>query len=46
MRVLVVQNFEGEGMGQLGTALAEADAEIDLRHPYAGEALPDGRVGP
>jgi GMP synthase-like glutamine amidotransferase len=40
MRVLVVQNFDSEGLGQVGAALAEAGAEIDLRRPYRGEALP------
>jgi GMP synthase-like glutamine amidotransferase len=40
MRVLVVQNFDNEGLGQIGAALAEAGAEIDLRRPYDGEALP------
>ncbi len=42
MRVLVVQNIEGEDIGQLGAALAEVDAEIDLRRAYAGDALPTG----
>ncbi len=41
MRVLVVQNFDSEGLGQVGTALAEAGAELDLRRPYNGEALPE-----
>jgi GMP synthase-like glutamine amidotransferase len=45
MRVLVVQNFEDEGLGQLGTALAEAKAEVDLRRPYDGEGLPDDASG-
>jgi GMP synthase-like glutamine amidotransferase len=45
MRVLVVQNFEDEGLGQLGAALAEAEAEIDLRRPYSGEALPENASG-
>ncbi len=40
MRVLVVQNFEGTGLGQLANALAEAGAEIDLRKAHRGEALP------
>lgn len=40
MRVLVVQNFDSEGLGQVDAALAEAGAEIDLRRPYQGEALP------
>jgi GMP synthase-like glutamine amidotransferase len=45
MRVLVVQNFEDEGLGQLGTALAEVDAELDLRRPYRGESLPQDASG-
>ncbi|BCG96686.1 type 1 glutamine amidotransferase [Mesorhizobium sp. 131-2-1] len=40
MRVLVVQNFDSEGLGQIGAALVEAGADIDLRKPYNGEALP------
>lgn len=40
MRVLVVQNFDGTGLGQVGTALAEAGAEIDIRRAHHGEALP------
>jgi hypothetical protein len=33
MRVLVVQNYDNEGMGQVGAALAEVGAEIDLCKP-------------
>lgn len=40
MRVLVVQNFEGTGLGQVGAALAEAGAEIDLCNAHLGETLP------
>lgn len=40
MRVLVVQNFDDEGLGQLRVALAEASADIDLRRPYDGDILP------
>jgi GMP synthase-like glutamine amidotransferase len=40
MRVLVVQNFDNEGLGQIGAALVEAGADIDLRKPYRGETLP------
>lgn len=40
MRVLVVQNFDDEGLGQLRVALAEANADIDLRRPYDGDILP------
>lgn len=45
MRVLVVQNFEGSGLGQVETALVEAGAEIDLRRPYEGETLPGDAGG-
>lgn len=40
MRVLVVQNFAGTGLGQIATALAERGAEIDLRRADEGEPLP------
>lgn len=45
MRVLIIQNFEGTGPGQVGTALAEAGAELDLRRPYLGDALPEDAAG-
>lgn len=41
MRVLVVQNFDGTGLGQLAAALEEAGAEIDLRQAHLGQALPE-----
>ncbi|MDQ0318395.1 GMP synthase-like glutamine amidotransferase [Pararhizobium capsulatum DSM 1112] len=40
MRVLVVENMPHSKLGQVGVALAEAGADIDLRRPYQGEALP------
>jgi len=40
MRVLVVENMAHSDLGQVGVALAEAGAEIDLRQPFTGEALP------
>jgi GMP synthase-like glutamine amidotransferase len=40
MRVLVVQNFDNTGLGQVGAALAETGARIDLCKPYLGDALP------
>ena len=40
MRVLVVQNYDNTGLGQVGTALAEAGAEIDFRRAHCGEPLP------
>jgi len=42
MRVLVVENYSGTTLGQVGTALAEAGAEIDLRQVHLGEPLPAG----
>ncbi|RRI03017.1 type 1 glutamine amidotransferase [Mesorhizobium tamadayense] len=40
MRVLVVQNYDNTGLGQVGAALGEAGAELDLRRPYLGDPLP------
>ena len=40
MRVLVVQNFAEEGLGQLATALAEANAVVDFCRAHRGDALP------
>ncbi len=40
MGVLVVQNYEGSGLGQIEPVLADAGYSIDLRHPYSGDALP------
>lgn len=45
MKVLVVQNFDGTALGQVGTALAEAEAEIDLRKAHHGDALPADASG-
>jgi GMP synthase-like glutamine amidotransferase len=45
MRVLVVQNFDGAGPGQVGAALTEAGARLDLRQPYRGDPLPDDAAG-
>lgn len=42
MHVLVVQNYHNTGLGQVATALNEANASIDLRSAYLGEALPNG----
>lgn len=41
MHVLVVQNYRNTGLGQVGRALEEAAASIDLRQAYLGETLPD-----
>ena len=40
MRVLVVENDKVTLLGQVGVALAEAGAEIDLCRPHAGDAVP------
>ncbi|MBZ9674430.1 type 1 glutamine amidotransferase [Mesorhizobium sp. ES1-1] len=45
MRVLVVQNYDNTGLGQVGTALAEAGADLDLRLPYKGDKLPEDAAG-
>jgi GMP synthase (glutamine-hydrolysing) len=42
MRVAVIDNIEYSPLGQVGVALREADAEIQVFRPWAGEALPDG----
>jgi GMP synthase-like glutamine amidotransferase len=41
MRVLVVQNYQNTGLGQVGQALHEVEATVDLRQAYLGEALPE-----
>ena len=40
MRVLVVENMAHSDLGQVGVALQEWGAEIDLRQPFTGQALP------
>lgn len=40
MRVLVVQNYDNTGLGQVGAALAEAGAQLDLRMAHRGDPLP------
>lgn len=42
MRVAVIDNTEVSPLGQVGVALREADAEIQVFRAWAGEALPDG----
>jgi GMP synthase-like glutamine amidotransferase len=47
MNVLVVQNFDGTGLGQVARALDEIGATVDLRRVHRGEPLPanaDGHV--
>ncbi|MHA6687373.1 type 1 glutamine amidotransferase [Mesorhizobium sp. A556] len=45
MRVLIVENYGNTGLGQVGAALAEVGAEIDLIRPYLGDALPNDAAG-
>ena len=40
MRVLVVENDKVTLLGQIGVALEEAGAEIDICRPHAGDAIP------
>jgi GMP synthase (glutamine-hydrolysing) len=45
MRVLVVENDKVTLLGQIGVALAEAGAEIDICRPHAGDAIPADETG-
>jgi len=45
MRVLVVQHEDECPPARLGTWLVEAGAELDVRRPYAGQALPADLAG-
>lgn len=45
MRVLVVENMAKTELGQVGTALREVKAEIEVRRAYAGDPVPDGPDG-
>lgn len=45
MRVLVVQNFDGTGLGNVGVALDEAGAAIETVHAHRQEPLPDAPDG-
>ena len=40
MRVLVVENDKVTLLGQVGVALAEAGAELDICRPHAGDTIP------
>ena len=44
-RVLVVEHEQMCPPGWVGEWLADAGAELDLRRPYTGDALPDGLAG-
>ena len=48
MRILAIQNYDDTGLGQIGFALDEAGAEVDVVKSYVGEPLPspdDGHDG-
>ena len=45
MRVLVVENYVGTPLGQIGPALAEAGASVDLRAVWKGDAVPESPAG-
>jgi GMP synthase-like glutamine amidotransferase len=45
MRVLAVENYRSTPLGQVGAALAEAGAEVDLRRAHLGEPLPPTATG-
>jgi GMP synthase-like glutamine amidotransferase len=45
MRVLIVQNFDNTGLGQVETVLTETGAQMDLRRPYRGDVLPKDAAG-
>lgn len=48
MRILVIQNFDDTGLGQIGFALEEAGASVELVRAHKGERLPaleDGHDG-
>jgi GMP synthase-like glutamine amidotransferase len=45
MHVLVVQNFDGTGLGQMKTALDEAGARIEIVHAHHCDTLPQGPDG-
>ncbi|WP_312946721.1 type 1 glutamine amidotransferase [Agrobacterium sp.] len=41
MRVAIIENMAGTPHGQVGAALAEVNAELDVISVYLGEAVPD-----
>lgn len=41
MRVLVVENMAKTELGQVGTALREVRAELEIRRAYLGDAIPE-----
>ena len=45
MRVLVIENYFGTTLGQVGAALDEAGITTDIRRVWNGSVLPDGPNG-
>jgi GMP synthase-like glutamine amidotransferase len=45
MRVLVVHNYDNTMLGQVGVALAEAGADLDVRRAHEGDPLPKDSAG-
>ena len=45
MRVLVIENYFGTTLGQVGAALDQAGVETDIRRVWNGTALPHGPNG-
>ncbi|WP_425963156.1 type 1 glutamine amidotransferase [Rhizobium nepotum] len=45
MRVAIIENMAGTPHGQLGVALEEAQAQVDVIRAYAGEHLPASAAG-
>ena len=45
MNVLVVQNYDNTGLGQIARALDEAGAKVELIAAHRGDALPAGHSG-
>jgi GMP synthase (glutamine-hydrolysing) len=45
LRILVIDNYPDCPIGLVGQALIEAGAEIDRRHPYKAEHLPNNASG-
>lgn len=41
MKILAVENYRGTHLGQVGRALAEAGADVDLRLAWDGQPIPE-----
>jgi len=44
MQVLIVENMKNTQFGQVGVALAEVGAELDIVRPWMGDALPQSHA--